>query len=389
VARASGRIVSTGAKTEVSTDRKAWKPVELEKLSEAVRGQYAYYVRVTFQEPLSALELTSIVQHNQEALPYLAPGRNEIAVTVGDPERLKENRLLITFAYSLGSRERTPAQMLEADAEIARAHYASWSDKTIVVQKTIDRSPQTFEIPVPTPKNRRPVYPRMLFLRREVLAPGQKPLDVPAPPSTPGVGPDEELAMLPEPWLIGTQKPPVLPKRATTTEARSPQKIAYVSKNGEVFDHQFVKWLKDSSNAWVLLAKFDANNLPDAKSLAAAKVALYVHEAHDKAPMQVAVVELQAPFEPGKPYDFSQLGKTLGWTIVERGNGPGAPFHPRRRYEIDITRALRAWSRADATTVHGVAIRIVPNRGVDDGWTVRFTPAKEKPLELLIERFVE
>jgi len=142
-----------------------------------------------------------------------------------------------------------------------------------------------------------------------------------------------------------------------------------------------------SSDAWILLLDFDTTNLPDLKSLASAKLVFYVHEAHDKAPMQVAAVALDAPFEEGKPYDFSKLGQTLGWTIVQRGNGPGAPFVPPRRYEIDLTRAVRAWSRGEP--FQGLALRIVPNRGVDDGWTVRFTPNREKPAELVIARYVD
>ncbi len=47
----------------------------------------------------------------------------------------------------------------------------------------------------------------MLLVRREVLAPGQAPAALPAPASTPAVGPDDELATLPEPWTVGRQLP--------------------------------------------------------------------------------------------------------------------------------------------------------------------------------------
>ncbi len=387
VAKASGKIDSEGAKVEISKDLKSWAPVDLADMTKAVVGTYSYYVRVTFQKPVTAIELRSIVQHNQEALPYLAPGENKITVTAVDPQSLGKNRLVVTYAYCPGWRDRTPEEVFERDAEIARAHYAHWVETPIVVQKTIEKFPATFEIPVPTRKGKQPVYPRMVFLRREVLAPGQEPLPVPAKPTTPKVGPDEELATLPNPWLIGAQPPPAMPKRPTKTETRPPTKVGYVSKQGEVFNHQFVKWLKDNSNAWVLLADFDTGNLPDVKSLASAKLVFYVHEAHDKAPMQVAAVALGAPFEPGKPYDFSKLGKTAGSTVVQRGQGPGAPFDPPRRYEIDVTRAVRAWARGEPH--HGLALRIVPNRGVDDGWTVRFTPAREKPVELEIATYTD
>jgi hypothetical protein len=156
---------------------------------------------------------------------------------------------------------------------------------------------------------------------------------------------------------------------------------------GEVFPHQFVKWLKDSSNAWILLLDFDTSKLPETKTLASAHLILYVHESHNKAPMQAAAVLLDAPFDPAKPYDFKKLGKTLGTTIVKQGSGPGAPFQPPLRYAIDVTRAVRAWAKGQPA--HGLAVRIIPNRSVDDGWTVRFTPAREKPAELEIRTYAD
>jgi hypothetical protein len=67
--------------------------------------------------------------------------------------------------------------------------------------------------------------------------------------------------------------------------------------------------------------------------------------------------------------------------------GTGAVFSPPRRYEIDVTKAVRAW--ATGAKQHGLAVRTVPNRSVDDGWTVRFTPAKDKPAELEIVTYSE
>ncbi|NQT14784.1 MAG: hypothetical protein HQ582_18665, partial [Planctomycetes bacterium] len=96
------------------------------------------------------------------------------------------------------------------------------------------------------------------------------------------------------------------------------KKIAYVTKKGEVFKHQFVKWLKDNSDAWVMLIDFGADKLPKLDDLASARLVLYVEEAHDKAPMQGAAVVLDAPFEAGQPYDFAKLGRTVGTTIVQQ-----------------------------------------------------------------------
>jgi len=173
-----------------------------------------------------------------------------------------------------------------------------------------------------------------------------------------------------------------MPQRPTASTTYAPAKVGYVSKQGQTFSHQFVKWLKDNSDAWILLVAFDLKQLPEPKQLASAKLAIYVHEAHDKAPMQAAAVMLDAPFEPGKPYDFANLGRMLGSTIVDRGD-PSKPFDPPKRYELDVTQAVRAWAQGQPN--HGLAVRIVPNRSVDDGWTVRFTPNRQKPAELQIE----
>jgi len=253
------------------------------------------------------------------------------------------------------------------------------------VSAIVERFPAEFEIPVPTPKGKQPVYPRMVFLRREVLAPGQSPAPVPAAPSDPAVGPEEELRELPNPWLIGARPPEPRAARPPTAHVAPPKRVAYVSKQGEVFEHRFIKWLKDDSDAWILLVDFDTSRLPDPKNLAWAKLVIHVVESHDKAPMQAGAALLGAPFEPGKPYDFAKLGPIVGTTIVERGDGPGATFDPPRRYEIDVTKAVRAWSRGEPA--HGLALRIVPNRSIDDGWTVRFTPAREKPVELIVATY--
>jgi hypothetical protein len=194
-------------KLRVSKDGKVFTAVDLASLTEAVRGSYRYWLEMTFSQPIERLELTSVVQHNQEALPYLAPGRNRITVGVANPELLKRYRLVVTYAYSPGWRERTPEEICRAGAEIARAHYARWSEQPVVVQKIIDKVPYEFEILVPTPLGKQPVYPRMLFLRREVLVPGQEPAATPAPPGDPRVGPGEELRELPVPWLIGSRPP--------------------------------------------------------------------------------------------------------------------------------------------------------------------------------------
>ena len=63
---------------------------------------------------------------------------------------------------------------------------------------------------------------------------------------------------------------------------------------------------------------------------------------------------------------------TAGTTIVKKSKN-SEKYDPPLRYEINVTKAVRRWANGEKP--YGLALRIVPNRGVDDGWTVRFTPA--------------
>ncbi len=389
VSKATARIEGADASIEIATDTslRDFTPLAADKLSEKSRGTYAYAVQVSFTKPISKLEFTSLVQHNQEALPYLAPGINKVTVAVANPRQLRRTPLVVTYAYCLGSREPTPEQMFDRDAELYRAHWAQWSEKPIVVRHVIDRSPYTFEIPIPTPNGKQPVYPRMLYLRREVLAVGRPARPTAAASTTARVGPEEYLANVPVPWLIGTTPPKPRPKRRTKTIILPIRSHLYCSKSGAVIKHQSLEWLKDSSQARVLLMDFDVAKLLDAKRLAGAKLVINVDKADNRAPLQASATALAGPLETNSSFDFSKLGPTVGWTVVAKGDGPGKSLQPVRQYEIDVTRAVRSWCRGKPA--HGFGLRVTPNRAVDDGWTVRFTPLEQKPAEMQIEFYVD
>jgi hypothetical protein len=197
-------------KVEVSVDGgKTFTAVEPKNFDQAVKGSTAALVRVSFKGPLTALKFEVIVQNNPCALPYLSPGKNTVTVSVADPKALGDNRLVVTYAYRLGSRDWSMEQLCENGYEIARAHHAKWSDVVTCMQKSFvaGELPATFEIDCPTPKGQYPVYPRMMFLRREVLAPSSAPLPLPQGAVAATVGPNDELISLPNPFLIGTEPP--------------------------------------------------------------------------------------------------------------------------------------------------------------------------------------
>jgi len=374
-------------KAEVSVDGgKTFAPVDLKDFSAAVAGKYRALVRIAFASALESLRLDATVQHNRCALPYLAPGMNKVTVSVADPKALGRNRLVVDYAWCLGSRSKSYEDLCDAGAEVARAHHAAWSDTPVAVQKTFAAAdlPATLEIPVPTPKGQYPVYPRMLLLRRTVLPPSGKPVPPPAGAAEPKVSADEELKALPNPFLIGTAKPPA--KDARAAAARRIDLVAgpVVGMKGEVFASHFLKWLKDSSDAWVLLVGGNLKDLPAPRDIAAAHLVLAVSRGHENAPTKVGAVALAAPFEAGKPYDFKNLGDLLGTAIVPK-SPEGQDFSPPQELRIDVTRAIRKVAAGEAK-FHGFAVRTVPDRGVDEGWTVRIDlPRDVKPcLELQV-----
>jgi hypothetical protein len=204
---ASGEAL--GADTvEVSVDGgKVFKPVDVKDFGAAVKGQIAALVKITFKDALKSLKLGSVFQNNPGALPFLSPGRNQVTVSVADQASLGANKLVVTYAYRLGSRTKSFDQLCEAGKEIAKQQNAKWSDTVTVLQKsfTARELPATFEIDCPTPKGQYPVYPRMEFLRREVLTPGATPRALPTGAVAAQPAAAAELQTLPDPFLIGTE----------------------------------------------------------------------------------------------------------------------------------------------------------------------------------------
>ena len=368
---------------EVSTDGgKTFKAVELKDFSEAVGGKYACRVKLGFKEALKGLKLEVIVQHNRCVLPYLSPGRNTVTVSTADPKQLGDGRLAVTYAYCLGSRNRSYEQLAEQSAELGRAHAAQWTETPTVVRKVFKASelPATFTIDVPTPKDKYPVYPRMLLLRREVLAAGAEPMPLPEGAVEPKTGPDDELKTLPNPFLMGLAAPPKRVERPTERK-EVPLACSHVVKSdGKVFDNNFIKWRPKSDEAWVMLVGGELGKLPAAKDIAGARICFPVTNSCPQATTQVGCTLLAEPFEKMKPYDFKKLGELLATVDVPKQPAPGEAKY----YKIDVTRAVKQLAAGEAK-FHGFCIRTIPNRAVDEGWTTRIDITKDKPTFLELD----
>ena len=368
---------------EVSLDGgKVWKPAKLADFGKIVSGQVTARVRLTFRT-LKDLRLEATVQNNPFALPFLSPGKNEISVAVADPAALGENRLVVTYAYRPGARRRSYEQLFLAGKEIARAHDASWDTTPTVVQKvfTARDLPAKFDLDVPTPKGQHAVFPRMVFVRREVLAPGQSPLPLPADAHPPQSQPGDELKTLPNPLHVGTQPPPPRVVRPLKTVTLPLVPGNFVTRSGEPPAANALRWPKTAQekvDPVAFLIGGELKGLPALKELAGARLVFPVARAHDKAPTKFGATALRAPFVPGAAYDFKQLGDLLGTVILPQLAADAPSWNPAREFKLDVTRHLRAILSGEAK-FHGFALRVVPDRGVDDGWTVRVQlPAQPK-----------
>jgi len=375
---------------ELSTDGgETFEKIDLGNFDDAVGGKYSALLKVVFGRPLKDLSVETTVQVNPCILPYLSPGRNRVSVSVADPAQLRDSRLAVTYAYRLGRRTRSYEQLAEEDKEIARAHNASWDDAVTVVQKvfTAKDLPATFEVDVPTPARAYPVYPRMVFVRREILGPAARPMSLPANSVAPTMKPGDEPKTLPSPFAMGTGKPPPRISRPTRTSSITLSHGQVVSITGEVARKEILRWPKvrdEKVVARVLLVSGDLKDLPAPRDIASARLLVPVTSGHVNAPGQLGVVLLKEPFENGKAYDFKYLGDPVGLVVIPKQPADVPEYKPAKKFAIDVTRAIKALASGEAR-FQGFGLRIVPNRSVDDGWTVRADIPPEDPIVLEIE----
>ncbi|HQL73038.1 MAG: hypothetical protein BWX88_00164 [Planctomycetes bacterium ADurb.Bin126] len=380
---------------EVSVDGgKTYKAVDLADFSAAVKGEVSVLIRVSFAKALTSLKVEAVIQNNSGSLPYLSPGRNQVAVTLADPKALGKNTLVVTYAFRTGSRSKSFEQLCEEGKEIAKQHNAKWSDTLSYVRKSFraEDLPATFSIDCPTPKGQYPVYPRMVFLRREVVAPGgtPRPLGDGAVEAAPA--PADQLKELPNPFLIGSAAPPKVKQRDVRTIEIPLSYVGFVSETGETVAKGSLRWPKNAQEhgkvvcGAVLLAA-DLKDVP-AKGLAGARLMVPVREGHNKAPAKLGVVALSERPEPGKGCDVKALTEIAGTGIVPQQPADTPEYKPAKPIALDVTRLVRAVAAGEAKC-RGFALRIVPDRRVDDGWTVRCDVAPDEPVRLEVDVYAE
>ena len=314
-------------------------------------------------------------------------------MAVADPTALGENKLVVTYAYRPGTRRKSFEQLCLEGKEIARGHDAIWDPATTVVQKVFAARdlPATFDIDVPTPKDKYPVYPRMLFARREIVSPSQKPLPLPEGAHEPQMGPGDELKTLPNPLLVGTRSPPAQVVRAVKTMTLELTAGPIITRSGRPAAGDMLRWPKNNQekvDPVAYLVGGELKGLPSLKDLAEARLVFPAIRAHNKALTKVGVTALQAPFGQDHLFDFGKLGEVLGTTTVLMQAENAGEWAPPKQFKVDVTRALRSLIVGDAK-FHGFALRVVPDRGVDDGWTVCLQLPREPRIYLEVDVYTD
>jgi hypothetical protein len=191
---------------EVSVDNgKSFKVVALKDFSDVLGGCYSCLLKIPVSKPISSIEVEIIVQHNCRALPYLSPGKNEIIVSLLNPEELNDRQLVITYVFQTGYNSKSFEQFIELGKEIAKSHYTDWGPEVFYVQKIIkntdfNQGQYQFNINIGTPNGKFPAYPRMIYLKREVIGLNQSPQPLPDGAVLFKEKPDQELMTLPYPF---------------------------------------------------------------------------------------------------------------------------------------------------------------------------------------------
>ena len=220
----------------------------------------------------------------------------------------------------------------------------------------------------------------MLFVRREVLPPGEKPLPLPEGAKAPKPVAEKDLQTLPSPFTVGIKLPPKQAARPTTKRTITLHAGPAVSQDGAVEENHYLKSKKGET--WVMRVGGDLNGLPAAADIAEAKLVIPVTHGHDKAATKVAASLLTAATEKGKPVDFKNLGNEAG-TVIVPVQPNGADYTPPKDFTIDVTRALKRIAAGAA--FHGFALRVVQDRAVDDGYITRLDMPKDAEVKLELE----
>lgn len=219
-----------------------------------------------------------------------------------------------------------------------------------------------------TPRGKFPVYPRMLFVRREILAPSAAPLPMPADAVATKTDPDGENLAMHNPLLIdtqGTAKPESFRRHVVKTVKISLAYVQTADSQGAIRDKGLLQWPLDATEEGKVTANAAcfSGSLPEGSfcGMVAARLCVPVMCGGKDTGAKLGVVFLRQPTEKGKAGDVKGLTDVQGTVYVPPQPADTPAYQPARVFAIDVTRPLNDVLEGK-TRFNGLAIRTVPER---------------------------
>ncbi len=327
----------------------------------APKGLWNYVVKVeiTAADPaktgVSEFGVNLGFVHNYPASPMLLPGANKIKLECA-PESLKGAKLELTYSW------------FEVAKDKDKPEYATTA-KTET--KEIAGSPTEFAITTPATKR----FPKMDFIRLECLASGAKgsqKLDF---------GKAEAMAATDAPAGAARAAPAAEAKQSGNTVS-VPLKAEYATAKGEVGKKFWIiRWPKSAAAGGVVASVVVLSGdikaaLAGRGEIVAARVMVPIVEGYSDASSKIGVACLKAPIEVSKGWDAASVDTPVEGTVIPK-------LAEAQVITVDATSAVKAALAGAA--FNGLALRMVPDRSVDDGYTVNCKVNPKGPITLEVE----
>ena len=311
---------------------------------------YDFGVKLTLPDAkaaISACRLELVFMHNKYARPYLVAGENTVKFSAKNPELLAANPVTVEYAWQEG-----PA----------------WDQNPVKkdVHAVKDAASSEWKINVGGG-----TFPRMKTL---TIAGGAWNPDNIKALTIASVAGNPDTAQKP----AGTAKTLRIPLKY----------VQYVSVKGTVAPTGRLQWPKNDADAagktaGAVLLTGSFTEIPS-KNLAAARLVVPFVKASMMAQCKVGVVLLTTPVEAGKALDVTGLVDIKGTGVLPKLPEDKDRFEPPEVLSIDLTSEVKGIA-GDSSKVKGFALRLVPDRAIDDGYAVGCFVAEKEPIYLEVD----
>ncbi len=302
-----------------------------------------------------------------------------------------KNKLVVTIAYYPGYRNKSLEDLASAGHQIHVGDYAFWAAEPIIVRKEFKANelPGTFKINVETPKGKNPVFPKMLFIRRELVSTGEKPSD--------------EKDLLKEIWSSGQAQGNAVPSGGGVEKIPDGAKKLLVRGKPNVEDllldidspsknfgasprDNRVRKAGETTNPF--LVKFNLSEVPKGAKILRADLLFYVWDPHNETTSKNGIYEVKTAWKEGEA-TFNAPSAGSKWaggasfkigsdtpaqpvsTVIVRPDQGSDEAVPPIEYKADITSLVKKWVDRSSPN-NGIALQTIPDYDTDGGANSRF-----------------